>query len=175
MHIRWMIRQDMPEVLAIAHASYTSPWLESDFVKVLRDRSNIGMVMDAGEPNKPGLVLAYMVYHLGKHRIDLLNMAVDPARRRRGIGRMMIDRLKGKMHPQRRSRLSASAWEFNLGGQLFLKAMDMSCYGSWCEDGDEWLEFEFRLGRSMLPATHNRIAEYFTRSQHGITKGRSAQ
>jgi [ribosomal protein S18]-alanine N-acetyltransferase len=29
-HIRWMIRRDMPEVLAIEAASFEFPWLEDE-------------------------------------------------------------------------------------------------------------------------------------------------
>ena len=35
-HIRWMIRRDMPEVLAIEHASFEFPWCEEEFLRVLR-------------------------------------------------------------------------------------------------------------------------------------------
>ena len=41
-HIRWMIRRDMPEVLAIEHASFEYPWCEEEFLRVLRQRNCIG-------------------------------------------------------------------------------------------------------------------------------------
>ena len=37
-HIRWMIRRDMPEVLQIEAASFEFPWLEDDFIRCLRQR-----------------------------------------------------------------------------------------------------------------------------------------
>ena len=33
-HIRWMIRRDMPEVLGIEREGFEFPWLEDDFVRV---------------------------------------------------------------------------------------------------------------------------------------------
>ena len=48
-HIRWMIRRDMPEVLAIEHASFEYPWCEEEFLRVLRQRNCIGMVAEHGE------------------------------------------------------------------------------------------------------------------------------
>ena len=48
-HIRWMIRRDMPEVLAIEHASFEFPWCEEEFLRVLRQRNCIGMVAEYGE------------------------------------------------------------------------------------------------------------------------------
>src|SRR5918999_229603 len=43
-HIRWMIRRDMPEVLAIEHASFEYPWCEEEFLRVLRQRVGHQMV-----------------------------------------------------------------------------------------------------------------------------------
>ncbi len=45
-HIRWMIRRDMPEVLAIEATSFEFPWLDDDFVRTLRRRNCIGMVAE---------------------------------------------------------------------------------------------------------------------------------
>jgi len=43
-HIRWMIRRDMPEVLDIESGSFEFPWSEEDFIRCLRQRNCIGMV-----------------------------------------------------------------------------------------------------------------------------------
>ncbi|MGL4463263.1 MAG: ribosomal-protein-alanine N-acetyltransferase RimI, partial [Planctomycetia bacterium] len=37
-HIRWMIRRDMPEVLHIEQESYDFAWTEEDFLQCLRQR-----------------------------------------------------------------------------------------------------------------------------------------
>ena len=49
-HIRWMIRRDMADVLAIENASFEFPWLEDDFIRCLRQRNCIGMVAES-EPD----------------------------------------------------------------------------------------------------------------------------
>ena len=43
-HIRWMIRRDMPEILEIEKQSFEFPWCEEDFIRCLRQRNCIGMV-----------------------------------------------------------------------------------------------------------------------------------
>ena len=48
-HIRWMIRRDMPEVLQAEQASFEFPWTEEDFLRCLRQRNCIGMVAEQGE------------------------------------------------------------------------------------------------------------------------------
>ena len=62
-HIRWMIRKDLPEVLAIDMESYDLIWLEEDFTKLLRETQVIGMVAEYRE-----VILGYMVYRLHKLR-----------------------------------------------------------------------------------------------------------
>ncbi len=41
-HIRWMIRRDMTEVLAIEDGSFEFPWTEDDFIRCLRQRNCSG-------------------------------------------------------------------------------------------------------------------------------------
>ena len=45
-HIRWMIRRDMTEALAIEADSFEFPWCENDFLRCLRQRNCIGMVAE---------------------------------------------------------------------------------------------------------------------------------
>ena len=48
-HIRWMIRRDMPEVLQTEQESFDYSWTEEDFLRCLRQRNCIGMVAEQGE------------------------------------------------------------------------------------------------------------------------------
>jgi len=116
--IRWMIQQDMPEVLAIETANFDQPWCEDDFVRCLRQRNCIGMVAEHGHK-----VTGYMIYELHKNRLHILNFAVHVACQRRGVGTAMIRKLVGKLSPQRRSRIMCEVRETNLDAQLFFKAM----------------------------------------------------
>lgn len=100
--IRWMIRRDLPEVLAIEKASFSEPWHEANFLSCLRERNTIGMVAEREEK-----VVGFWVYELQKDHIRLLNMAVHPDCRRRGIGLQIIEKLKSRLSPERRSRLIA--------------------------------------------------------------------
>lgn len=118
-HIRWMIRRDMPEVLAIEHASYEFPWCEEEFFRVLRQRNCIGMVAECGER-----VVGFMIYELHKSRLQVLNLAVAPESRRMGVGRQMVAKLVGKLSSHRRTRISLQIRETNLPAQLYLRALD---------------------------------------------------
>ena len=115
-HIRWMIRRDMPAVLAIEQECFEFPWYEDDFVRCLRQRNCIGMVAEASER-----VVGFMIYELHKTRLHILNFAVAADLRRRGIGRQMIDKLVGKLSSQRRTRITLEVRETNVSAQLFFR------------------------------------------------------
>jgi len=116
-HIRWMIRRDMPEVLAAEAASFEFPWSEDDFIRCLRQRNCIGMVAEHEER-----VVGFMIYELHKARIHVLNFAVAPPFRRKGVGSQMIAKLIGKLSTQRRSRIALEVRETNLDAQLFFRS-----------------------------------------------------
>ncbi|MDB4650650.1 ribosomal protein S18-alanine N-acetyltransferase [Pirellulaceae bacterium] len=115
-HIRWMIRRDMPEVLQIEAASFEFPWLEDDFIRCLRQRNCIGMVAEYDDR-----VVGFMIYELHKNQLRVLNFAVRPDIRRGGIGEQMIQKLIGKLTPQRRNRIILEVRETNLSAQLFFQ------------------------------------------------------
>ncbi|HUT13960.1 MAG TPA: ribosomal protein S18-alanine N-acetyltransferase [Thermoguttaceae bacterium] len=115
-HIRWMIRRDMPEVLDIEEESFEFPWLEEDFIRCLRQRNCIGMVAEHEDR-----VVGFMIYELHKNRIHVLNFAVAADYRRRGVGSQMVAKLIAKLSAQRRTRIMLEVRETNLAAQLFFR------------------------------------------------------
>src|SRR5215468_8125343 len=116
-HIRWMIRRDMPEVLLTEQDSFEYSWTEEDFLRCLRQRNCIGMVAEQGER-----VVGFMIYELHKARLHILNFAVHPRFRRLGVGGQMVSKLIGKLSSHRRTRITLEVRETNLQAQLFFKA-----------------------------------------------------
>jgi [ribosomal protein S18]-alanine N-acetyltransferase len=115
-HIRWMIRRDMSEVLDIEQESFEFPWSEDDFIRCLRQRNCIGMVAEHDDR-----VAGFMIYELHKTRLHILNFAVAARDRRRGVGHQMTNKLIGKLSSQRRTRIMLEVRETNLSAQLFFK------------------------------------------------------
>lgn len=115
-HIRWMIRRDMPEVLAIESQSFEFPWSEEDFIRCLRQRNCIGMVAEREEQ-----VVGFMIYELHKTRLHILNFAVADDYRRRAVGTQMIEKLLGKLSHQRRDQILLEVRETNLAAQVFFR------------------------------------------------------
>ncbi len=82
---RPMADLDVPAVLAIERRAYTYPWREGH----LRDclRAGYGcLVHEAGAG-----VVAYVVVSCGGGEAQLLNLVVDRAQRRRGVGAHLLD------------------------------------------------------------------------------------
>ncbi len=115
-HIRWMIRRDMPEVLQTEQESFEYAWTEEDFLRCLRQRNCIGMVAEQGEK-----VVGFMIYELHKAKLHILNFAVSPAQRRIGIGAQMVAKLISKLSSHRRTRITLEVRETNLAAQLFFQ------------------------------------------------------
>lgn len=122
--VRWMIRVDMPTVMDIERTSFEFAWAEDEFVSRLRQRNCIGMVAEHKDR-----VLGYMVYELHRDSLYIVNFAVHPKHRREGIGQQMIQKLLGKLSPQRRKKMMLETRETNLTAQLFFKALGFRAVG----------------------------------------------
>jgi len=117
-HVRWMIRRDMPEVVGIEREAFEFPWSDEDFTRCLRQRNCIGMVAEIADS-----VVAFMIYELHRSRLHMLNFAVTRSHRRLGIGTHMLEKLIGKLTPDRRARIMLEVRETNLPAQLFFRSL----------------------------------------------------
>ena len=161
--IRWLIRRDMPEVLAIEQSSFQHPWSEEDFLSHLRQRNCIGMVAEYNQQ-----IVGFMIYELHKARLQLLNFATSADFRRLGVGLQMINKLIDKLSQQRRQEIILEVRESNLEAQLFFKSQEFQAVRVMRAHYDDTTEdayvMRFRLyetASDTLPfQPHNRIAFY---------------
>jgi ribosomal-protein-alanine N-acetyltransferase len=117
-HVRWMIRRDMLEVLCIEKEAFEFPWSDEDFTRCLRQRNCIGMVAELADS-----VVGFMIYELHRSRLHMLNFAVARSHRRLGIGTQMMRKLAAKLAPERRTRIVLEVRETNLPAQLFFRSI----------------------------------------------------
>jgi [ribosomal protein S18]-alanine N-acetyltransferase len=159
-HIRWMIRRDMPEVLAIEHASFEFPWCEEEFLRVLRQRNCIGMVAEYGER-----VVGFMIYELHKNKLHVLDFATHPEFRRQGVGHQMIGKLVGKLSSHRRTRIALYVRETNLTSQLFYRVQGFRAVEvareHYQDTGEDAFVMQYLFDESVLdePMVTNRISK----------------
>lgn len=161
-HIRWMIRRDMPDVLGTEESSFDFPWIEEDFLRCLRQRNCIGMVAEQGEK-----VVGFMIYELFQHRLQVLNFAVHPEYRHRGVGTQMVNKLIGKLSGHRRTRITLEIRETNLEAQLFYRALGFRAVRvlrNYFEDtGEDAFLLQYCIGDEVVEEQEelvNRIAQY---------------
>jgi [ribosomal protein S18]-alanine N-acetyltransferase len=162
-HIRWMIRRDMPEVLQAEQQSFEFAWTEEDFLRCLRQRNCIGMVAEQAEK-----VVGFMIYELHKTKLHILNFAVSPHCRRGGVGAQMVAKLISKLSSHRRTRITLEVRETNLAAQLFFRTQGfkaMRVLRAFYEDsGEDAFLMEFRVGgdddTDLFEVPANRIAQY---------------
>lgn len=158
--IRWMIRRDMPEVLDIEGQCFEFAWTEEDFLAMLKRRNCIGMVVEYQEQ-----LIGYMIYELRNKSLFIANFAVSPHMQRRGVGAAMIEKLKHKLHKQRRTEIDVFVREHNLPMQLLLRSQAFRCVGTergvFEPDHEDAMKFKFNLRDVDQPfAESNRVAEY---------------
>jgi [ribosomal protein S18]-alanine N-acetyltransferase len=161
-HIRWMIRRDMPEVLQAEQESFEFAWTEEDFLRCLRQRNCIGMVAEQGEK-----VVGFMIYELHKSKLHVLNFAVSPSWRRGGIGAQMVAKLISKLSNHRRTRITLEVRETNLPAQLFFRAQGFRATrvlrGYYDDTGEDAFVMEYRFANDTSEDEENvvnRISQY---------------
>lgn len=157
-HIRWMIRRDMGDVLRIERDNFEFPWIDEDFIRCLRQRNCIGMIAEYEDR-----VVGFMIYELHHSRIHLLNFAVSPAYQRRGVGSQMLAKLAAKLTSQRRSRILLEIRETNLAAQLFFRENGfraISVLHQYYEDTPEdayLMQYRYRAEKPAVLESPNRI------------------
>ena len=150
-HVRWMIRRDMPEVVTIEQEAFEFPWSEADFTRCLRQRNCIGMVAEMADS-----VVAFMIYELHRTKLHMLNFAVLRSHRRLGIGSRMMERLLAKLTPDRRGRIMLEVRETNLPAQLFFRSLSFratSVLKDFYQDSTEDA-YMMQFSLDQLPAEH---------------------
>lgn len=117
-HLRWYVPADLEDVLAIERASFLDPWNERDFETVNRERRVVGYVIESAAG-----ILGFAFIKFGTRSLEILDLAVKPEARRRGVGGGLMIRARADcLHYHARRTLTMLVREGNLRGQLFLKA-----------------------------------------------------
>ena len=154
-HIRWMIRRDMDQVLAIEEEVFLNewacPWTKEEFIRCSRQRNCIGMVAE-GIGEFEDKVLGYMMYELERNGLYIINLAVAAAVQRRKIGSQLIAKLRSKLSAERRCKIELNVCEANLAAQQFLShegfiasGIDYDFYGDYGNSRHAAIKFRYRF------------------------------
>ena len=83
---RPLIEADLDRVVAIERAAFSDPWSRRSFEELLAKSHVRGIAVDGDDGTLAGYTLVALVAGEG----EILNLAVDPAVHRRGIGRRLL-------------------------------------------------------------------------------------
>jgi len=119
--IRWIVKSDTPRVLDIEWLSFEDPWTESQLRETLKGRNTIGIVSVDEEIRVAG----YAIYEVCDARIDIMNIAVHPMKRREGHGRSLLECIERKLgYPNKQFIATALVRETNLDAQRFFRSCE---------------------------------------------------
>ncbi|MGZ8152033.1 MAG: ribosomal protein S18-alanine N-acetyltransferase [Methylococcaceae bacterium] len=87
MRLRKMTLSDLPEILAIERKNYQFPWEEDIFMDCFRAGYSCWVCEELDK------VLGYSLLSMAVGEAHILNISVDPAEQKQGIGRKMMENL----------------------------------------------------------------------------------
>jgi [ribosomal protein S18]-alanine N-acetyltransferase len=142
--IRGLSIADLPSVIDIENSSSPSPWTEKDFDRHLRRKNSAAFVVVS-----EGKVIAFAVLEVFKEFFQLINFAVHPLYRRRGVGHGLITYITKQLIPTKRKRIIIEVRESNLAAQLFLRENKYRAVeimqAHYDDTGEDCFKMEFRL------------------------------
>lgn len=157
----WIVRGDLPQVLEIERASFAFPWNEAELLEALLERGCVGVVAALHRQ-----VTGFVLYETHPRSIEIVNLAVAPPMRRKGVGRAIVDFLKEKLPHGGRNELRACVGDDSLEAQLFLQSQGFRAtrilHNHFREhDGDAYV-MTYRAEPAVpLFERQNRISHYF--------------
>lgn len=101
---------DLDEVLDIERDSFRTPWTPDLFVREFENDLSRRRVVK----NARGQVLAFLIYWLVVDEAHLMNVAVGPAWRGQGLGRLIMERFIAECRAKGACRISLEARRSNL-------------------------------------------------------------
>lgn len=151
--VRWMIRRDFLDVLAICQQCQAEYQTEEDLLDLLRDRRTVGMV---AEHTETGEICGAMVYELPKSEIRLKLLSVAIAHRWGGVCRQMDACLTEKLQVTHRERMYADVPAEQVSMQVCLRSLGWRAVQILDTPDGEYYRFEKRA--QMESPGVNRIA-----------------
>ena len=87
--LRPMVAADLEPVMAVERRAFRNPWSEDLFRRELtHDWSTILLALSPGEERR---LLGFVIFWVVHDEIHVLNVAVDPPARRRGVARALLE------------------------------------------------------------------------------------
>jgi ribosomal-protein-alanine N-acetyltransferase len=114
-----MLAGDLDQVAEIEKVSMPSPWAKELFEEELKREAAHYFVVEEN-----GRVVGYMGYWKAPEEAHIINLAVDPAFRQKGVGSEMMERCLRFAYNQGARLATLEVRESNLAAQALYEKMD---------------------------------------------------
>lgn len=89
--IRQMTHEDMPAVIALEQAAFRNPWSPELLRRELDHEWSTILLVEEPQPGGQKRLLGLAIFWIVQDEVHVLNVAVGPEHRRRGVGRAVMD------------------------------------------------------------------------------------
>ena len=141
-----MKRSDLDAIMTIEKASFSSPWSERFFLQELNVPCARSLLAMMGE--KP---IGYIIYWLLPGEVDIHNLAVHPAFRRRGVGRSLLQAVVSEAKHRGSTRVMLEVRKSNDVAQRLYQSLGFVergvRAGYYSDTGEDALAMVFEFGR----------------------------
>jgi ribosomal-protein-alanine N-acetyltransferase len=142
-----MRREDIDQVLVIEKASFPSPWERKAFESELENPNARNIVVKEKKTDKTERVVAYVCFRCVTDEIHIVNIAVLPEYRRRGIGAGLLQAVIAEARQQPCEEIVLEVRATNQSAILFYKKFGFKIVGRlpayYSESGEDALLMSF--------------------------------
>lgn len=123
---RDMVVEDLPEVLAIERASFPNPWTGPLFLQELQ----VGFSRTILACHRTGPIAGYLCRWLVADEVHVLNVAVSPRWRARGLGGSLVREALDEARRRRATAVTLEVRRSNVAGRRLYESLGFEEVGS---------------------------------------------
>lgn len=142
--MRKMGIEDLPEVLAIEKVCFLSPWTRGMFESTMASPIANCLVIE-----RSGHILGYAVFYFAASEAHIMNIAVHPGVRRRGLAREMLSRVLALARRKAVEECFLEVRESNMPARGLYEKLGFEAVGRrkgyYQESGEDALVMKLRL------------------------------
>ncbi len=118
-----LTRENVSEVVRIEARSFSQPWSRQIFDRELKNKWSTGFVAYIPGVDGRRWAVGYVVAWLVVGEVHILNLAVDPSARRRGVGRALMIHVLTSFEAKGATKATLEVRRSNVGAQALYESL----------------------------------------------------
>jgi ribosomal protein S18 acetylase RimI-like enzyme len=123
---RWIIRADIPNLVALDEAANVRSWDAEQFISTLKGGNSTGHILELCDS---GRVIGCILYEIHANHYEITKFVVHPEFRNSGVANDLLRILKNKLSVDRRPLINAIVDEYDTATQQLLWAAGFRATG----------------------------------------------